>query len=234
MAINRAVPRRVQGGLAAQPRHQAYLQGPAHRRGRERGRRLPGPSLPHPAGQLHVARRVRDPPARLHAARGGVLPACGLKVGEPCEGCLGTILFFHGGGWANGDVDFYSDACARTAIELNRRLVSVDLPPRSRASVPAGARGLLRGRPPTLRRRAPSAGRDRRAAPAIDPDDIVLFGDSAGGNLAAVVSLMARERAATSPRAPRCCSTRPPTTTTPHSHASIGAHQRPGLPAHLP
>ena len=30
--------------------------------------------------------------------------------------------------------------------------------------------------------------------PAPDPDSIVLFGDSAGGNLAAAVSLMARDR----------------------------------------
>ena len=47
----------------------------------------------------------------------------GLQVSEDFAG---TILFFHGGGWANGDVDYYQDCCARTAIRLSRRVVSVD------------------------------------------------------------------------------------------------------------
>ena len=41
---------------------------------------------------------------------------------------------------------------------------------------------------------APAGGGDISATiPAPDPDSIVLFGDSAGGNLAAAVSLMARD-----------------------------------------
>ena len=42
------------------------------------------------------------------------------------EDFAGTILFFHGGGWANGDVDYYSDSCVRTAVRLARRVVSVE------------------------------------------------------------------------------------------------------------
>ena len=38
----------------------------------------------------------------------------------------GTILYLHGGGWANGDVEFYSDACMRTALKLERRVIAVD------------------------------------------------------------------------------------------------------------
>ena len=79
--------------------------------------------------------------------------ASGLKVTEDSRG---TILFFHGGGWVNGTVDFYLDACTTMALRLERRVVAVDY---------------------------------RRA-----PEHLVLFGDSAGGNLAAVVSLMARDR----------------------------------------
>ena len=37
----------------------------------------------------------------------------------------GTILFFHGGGLANGDIDFYTDTCMKMALKLNRR-VSVE------------------------------------------------------------------------------------------------------------
>lgn len=106
----------------------------------------------------------------------------GLHVNEDCRG---TILFFHGGGWANGDVDFYTDSCMRTALRLERRVISVDYrrsPEHPFPSAPEDcyevARQLYAG---TLVEDA-------------DPDHIVLFGDSAGGNLAAVVSLMARDR----------------------------------------
>ena len=47
----------------------------------------------------------------------------GLKVVEDFRG---TILFFHGGGWANGSVDLYIDACSTLAVKLERRVVSVD------------------------------------------------------------------------------------------------------------
>ena len=47
----------------------------------------------------------------------------GLKVSEDSRG---TVLFFHGGGWVNGTVDFYIDACTTMAIQLERRVVSVD------------------------------------------------------------------------------------------------------------
>ena len=109
-----------------------------------------------------------------------------LKTGlHVTEDWRGTILFFHGGGWANGDVDFYTDSCMRTALRLERRVVSVDYRRSPEHPFPAApedcyevARQLYAG---TL-------------LPDVDPNHIVLFGDSAGGNLAAVVSLMARDR----------------------------------------
>lgn len=112
----------------------------------------------------------------------------GLRVSEDYKG---TILFFHGGGWANGDVGYYSDCCARTAIRLARRVVSVDYRRSPEHRFPQAvldcyevARRLFAG---TL-------------LPDVRPDNVVLFGDSAGGNLAAAVSLMARDRAEFAPR----------------------------------
>jgi acetyl esterase/lipase len=49
--------------------------------------------------------------------------ANGLKV---TGGSRGTILFFHGGGWVNGNVDFYIDTCSTMAVNLERRVISVD------------------------------------------------------------------------------------------------------------
>ena len=112
----------------------------------------------------------------------------GLHVSEESKG---TILLFHGGGWANGDVSFYSDVCMKMAIKLQRRVIGVD----------------YRRSP---EHRFPSAPNDcyevarqlfaKEIVPDVDPDNIVLFGDSAGGNLAAAVSLMARDRGEFMPR----------------------------------
>jgi acetyl esterase/lipase len=114
--------------------------------------------------------------------------AKGLKVTEDYRG---TILFFHGGGWVNGSVGFYFDACAAMAIRLERRVVAVDYRRAPEHRFPQApedcyevTRQLFAG---TL-------------IDDIDVDNVVLFGDSAGGNLAAVVSLMARDRGAFVPR----------------------------------
>jgi acetyl esterase/lipase len=108
--------------------------------------------------------------------------AKGLKVTEDYRG---TVLFFHGGGWVNGSVDFYIDACTTMAIKLERRVVAVDYRRAPEHRFPQApedcyevARQLFAG---TL-------------ISDVDADNIVLFGDSAGGNLVAVVSLMARDR----------------------------------------
>lgn len=112
----------------------------------------------------------------------------GLHVNEDHRG---TILYLHGGGWANGDVEFYSDACMRTALKLERRVIAVDYRrspehrfPTALEDCYAVARQLFAG---TLVRDA-------------DPERIVLMGDSAGGNLTAAVSLLARERGDFRPR----------------------------------
>ncbi len=118
----------------------------------------------------------------------GFSPKTGLHVNEDYRG---TILFFHGGGWANGDIDFYTDSCMRTALRLERRVLSVDYRrspehrfPHALEDCYAVAKQLFA----------------KEILPDADPEHIVLFGDSAGGNLAAVVSLMARDRGEFHPR----------------------------------
>ena len=114
--------------------------------------------------------------------------ASGLKVTEDSRG---TILFFHGGGWVNGSVDFYTDACTTMAIKLERRVVSVDY------------RRAPEHRFPQAPEDCYEVARQLHAGTLlsdVDTGNIVLFGDSAGGNLAAVVSLMARDRGEFLPR----------------------------------
>lgn len=96
----------------------------------------------------------------------------------------GVLLFFHGGGWVTGSVETYNRVCINLAREMKHTVVSVDyrLAPEHRFPCAlqdcyAAARSLFSGEGPV----------------AVKPEDITLIGDSAGGNLAAAVSLMAKD-----------------------------------------
>ncbi len=96
-----------------------------------------------------------------------------------------VILFFHGGGWVSGNIESYTKTCADLAEQTGRRVLSVDYRRAPEHPFPCAAEDcyqiarelFLHGMP-----QEPCA------------DGIVLMGDSAGGNLAAVVSLMAADR----------------------------------------
>jgi acetyl esterase/lipase len=96
-----------------------------------------------------------------------------------------VLIFFHGGGFVIGNIDSYSATCSNMANQTGHIVVSVDY--RLAPEYPF-----------------PAAPEDCYAVTReifmdadlfdVKPEDITLIGDSAGGNLAAVVSLMARDR----------------------------------------
>jgi acetyl esterase/lipase len=101
------------------------------------------------------------------------------------------LLFFHGGGWVVGNIDSYTTICAAMARLTRHIVVSVDyrLAPEFRFPVGledcyAVARELF----------------ELSYVFQVEPEHITLIGDSAGGNLAAAVSLMARDRGEFRPR----------------------------------
>lgn len=100
------------------------------------------------------------------------------------EGPFSLLLFFHGGGWVTGGIENYTGVCADLAKATGCTVASVDYrlaPEHKFPTAPEDcytvAREFFLGR-----------------VPDVNPDDITLIGDSAGGNLAAAVSLMARDR----------------------------------------
>ena len=95
------------------------------------------------------------------------------------------LLFFHGGGWVTGDIESYTPACATMADLTGCTVVSVDYRLAPEHPFPAGLEDCYG----TARRLL----EDPRRAGLEDADKIVLMGDSAGGNLAAAVSLLLRE-----------------------------------------
>lgn len=95
------------------------------------------------------------------------------------------VLFFHGGGWVTESVDSYHHVCEALASQLGAKVISVEysLAPENR--FPVGAEDCFAATVEIF---------ERIYQLGHLPDEIVLVGDSAGGNLAAVVSLMGRDR----------------------------------------
>ena len=95
------------------------------------------------------------------------------------------LIFFHGGGWVTGNIDSYDKVCANLAKHTNHTVVSVDYRLAPEHKFPAGLNDCYRVVQEVIAN-----------APALggQSDNITLIGDSAGGNLAAAVSLMARDR----------------------------------------
>ena len=95
-----------------------------------------------------------------------------------------VILFFHGGGWVVGDINSYTKVCASMAQILESVVISVDYRLAPEHKFPAA--------PEDCYHVAKTLFCDGFPFPA-KPEEITLMGDSAGGNLAAVVSQMARD-----------------------------------------
>lgn len=97
-----------------------------------------------------------------------------------------VLVFFHGGGWVIGNIDSYTSVCSNMAKQTGHIVVSVDyrLAPEFKfPNAPEDCYAVTK-----------EIFKEAAVLFDINKEDITLIGDSAGGNLAAVVSLMARDR----------------------------------------
>lgn len=93
-----------------------------------------------------------------------------------------NIIYIHGGGWVLGNIDTYTRACANLAEHLGRPVYSIDYRLAPEYPYPAGFNDCLRVVKVLLK--STKNNKKRKW---------VLMGDSAGGNLAAAVSLKLKE-----------------------------------------
>jgi acetyl esterase len=132
-----------------------------------------GPKLPLPRVEaLEIPGPAGAIPARLY-----VPPDRG-------PGPRPLIVYFHGGGWVIGDLDTHDPVCRFLALYTGAAILSIAYRLAPENPFPAAVEDAVAAFRWTG---------EQAIDLGVDPERIAVCGDSAGGNLAAVVSLLTRE-----------------------------------------
>jgi acetyl esterase len=156
--------------------------------------RVPGyvPPLPELRQQGRTMVALLDEPApalaRIEDIRipgpAGPLPARVYGAGGTARSSPPVLGYFHGGGWVQGDLETHHGLCARLALRSGALVVAVDYRLAPEHKFPAAVEDCLAAYR-WLRSHAREIGGD--------PARVGVGGDSAGGNLSAVVSQLAAD-----------------------------------------
>ncbi len=103
------------------------------------------------------------------------------KAGAPC----GALVFFHGGGWVVGSIEGHDEVCRRLANDSGAMVISVGYRLAPEHKFPAGLDDSYA---------ATAWVAANAAALGYPAGRVAVAGDSAGGNLSAAITLMARDR----------------------------------------
>lgn len=139
-----------------------------------RAQRLVRTLPPGPPAQ--VTNRTIDGP-------GGALP---IRIYRPEQGAYrGALVFLHGGGFALGDLDGHDALCRQLTVDARCMVISVDYRLAPEHKFPAAVDDAY----------AATVWAHANAAElGFDPQRLAVGGDSAGGNLAAVICHLAKQR----------------------------------------
>ncbi len=126
--------------------------------------------VPGPAGPVPM--RAYQPAG---AKKGAILPA---------------LVYFHGGGWVIGDLDTHDVACRQLSNGSGCVVFSVEYRLAPEARFPAAVDDSIAATRYVM---------DHAGELGVDPHRVAVGGDSAGGNLAAVVCIDARDAGRAAP-----------------------------------
>jgi acetyl esterase len=134
--------------------------------------RFPAPDLPlKEIVNSEIPGPAGSIPVRIYRAS--------LETNQP------AIVYFHGGGFVIGDLESHDGTCRRLAYNIGCTVVSVDYRLAPEHVYPAAVDDSYA---------ATKWVADNAASLKIDPARLAVAGDSAGGNLAAVVAILARDK----------------------------------------
>ena len=107
----------------------------------------------------------------------GGIPA---RLYRPTLEVTGLCVYFHGGGFVIGDLDSHDDVCRKLALASGHAVLAIDYRLAPEHRYPAAVDDAIA---------ATRWARDHARELGVDPSRMAVAGDSAGGNLAAVVAL---------------------------------------------
>ena len=144
------------------------------------------------ARKLYLERRFFTQPDAPAVAEVKDLQAPGaagpipLRFYRPAVGgpALSVLVYFHGGGWVIGNIETHDVLCRQLANASGCAVVSVDYRVAPESRFPAALDDCLA---------ATQWVYQNAASLGLNPNKLAVGGDSAGGNLAAVVALTARD-----------------------------------------
>jgi len=150
---------------------------------------------PQEARELYLAGRFASnpEPPELESAKPLAIPAphgaIPARIYTPKtlrrkDGLAPCLVFFHGGGWVIGDLDSHDVVCRKLAHEGELIVISVDYRLAPEHKFPAAVDDAIAAT------KWVAANAERLG---IDAARLMVGGDSAGGNLTAVVALAARD-----------------------------------------
>lgn len=129
-----------------------------------------------------------DPPAVAHVEDLTVDGAIPLRLYKPlvpiAGGALPVLVYYHGGGWTIGDLDTHDTLCRQLANGSGCAVIAVDYRLGPEHRFPAAVEDSVA---------ALQWVHANASALGIDSSRIAVGGDSAGGNLAAVAAIDARD-----------------------------------------
>jgi acetyl esterase len=137
---------------------------------------LPGPQIHVEARDMSIPGSAGDIPARHYRPPGGQAAP--------------LLVFYHGGGWAIGDLDTHDALCRLTCRDAGIHVLSIDYRLAPEHQAPAAIDDAFA---------AFEWGCEHADELGAIPGRVAVGGDSAGGNLAAVVCQLARDKGGHTP-----------------------------------
>jgi acetyl esterase/lipase len=137
--------------------------------------------------------RIPTPPATVDTMSREVAPGVKARIYTPKSGTapMPVVVYYHGGGWVIANLDTYDASVRALSEQTGAVFVSVAYRQAPEHKFPTAHNDCFAAYQWALKNAASIKG---------DPNKVAVAGESAGGNLACAVSMMARDKKVTLPK----------------------------------